>query len=262
MSGTAYSFIGPSPLNAALLAYSLTKYLKINTTNADEIFIKLLTMSAADITDAATMILDERGIMNFNPVIESIHDNINAVLPDDIDRLIEKDNAMDVPKILGFTENEAISFRKRFEDINILKTINEMPTVLVPLNLIFKLSEENILKVIHMIKSKYFSEEPSMDEFIRYCSDIYFKYPILKVAEKSIGNVYLYKFSYHGNASSILQDAGLYSCNNTTFCNAAGHMEDLLYIFEAHSGKVFYGKEDITLKNGLTTLFSNFVKYG
>ncbi|CAH2064849.1 unnamed protein product, partial [Iphiclides podalirius] len=125
---------------------------------------------------------------------------------------------------------------------------------------IFELSEDSELETI--VRQFYIGEEDiSVDlkqQLMNFESDIYFNHPAHRSVQKYLANggkVYHYLFSYSGNRNFIK------SVHNITDEGAA-HADELGYLFDLSMLSENPSEEDQLVIDRVTTMWTNFVKYG
>lgn len=259
MSGAGTStFFTTSPIFSQSINKLLFSILGVNSTNPDEIHEKLVAMPVEKLNEANRILIDQIGLTTFFPVVETPHPGITTILDEDPNILVQQGRGKDIPLIIGFTNSECHMFQRRFEQIDIVSKINENPAILVPSNLLYSSTPETIALVSNQISQRYFNGSVDLEGFINMCTDSYYKYPAMKLAEKrsAAGDapVFLYQFSYDG-----------YSVFKQAFhlhFNGAGHADDLTYVLKVNSasGTSSSQKADDEMKYWMTTFVTNFMR--
>lgn len=261
MSGTGTnSFFTTSPVYAQTTSSEILSMLNINSTDFN-IHQQLDDTKIEKINEVNAAMLDMRGLMTLAPVIETPEHGVETILDDDPATLIAKGRGKDIPLLIGFTNSECETFRPRFTQIDIITKIKEFPFLLIPPNVLFNSPAEKLPEYISKLTRRYFNETVDMDGFIKLCSDSYYAYAALSLAQKraEVGGaaVYLYKFSYEGERSVIKEVNGLEF-------KGAGHVEDLTYVFKANSvvpprDPFAPVTDDDAMKYWMTTFITNFM---
>nr|BAR88201.1 juvenile hormone esterase [Adoxophyes honmai] len=261
MSGTSTrSFYSSSPLYAQLVAQMFLKQLGINATDPEEQHRRLIATPLEKIMDAHRVLQDIFGLTAFVPVVESPHPGVETILGDDPEVLQSQGRGKDIPFIIGFTNNECQTFRPRFEEIDIMSRIVDQPLVVMPPSATYVTPPAEVPEKIGKIVQRYFNGAPNLNKFIKLCSDSYFVYPALKLAEMRAANdgapVYLYRFAYEPDYS-VFQEALRLKYRG------AGHSEDLTLIFRANYvlGDRTLSPRDRKMTDVMTTYVTNFMRH-
>lgn len=257
MSGTAIpSFYTTSPAYAQFVANIFLTSLGIHSTDPEEIHQELIETPIEKIIEANKFVLDQIGTVNFFPVIESRLPGVTTVLDEDTEVSIAKGRGNDIPLLVGFTTAECEVFRPRFEQLDILTRLKNPLTVLSP-SITFSVPPAVALERAMKVEDRYFDGEPDLDSFIKVCSDTYFVYPALKLAQyrQATGGapVFLYQFGFEADYSVIKEALKL----NYT---GATHIEDLTNIFFVKSVRVAHSTWDDHMKDLMATFVTNFMK--
>ncbi|CAG9565788.1 unnamed protein product [Danaus chrysippus] len=263
MSGTAIAnFYTPSPVYAQLVANMFLTNVGINSTDPEQVHQQLVDLPIERIMEANKQIQNYFGLTVFTPVVESVFPGVTAVVEHDPEVLMSKGCGNHIPLIIGFTSSECELFRRSFQNINILGRIKDNPFILVPIKLLYGLPPQNASQALKKIRERYFIGEPTMDEYVRYASDVYHIQPAIKVAStrRMLGGApaYLYEFSYHPDFSVTGQVTGLNY-------KGAEHIDDLTFLFRA---KAFEGsngfsplsQSDQSMVHRMTTIVKNFME--
>lgn len=262
MSGTGIpSFFTTTPAYAEFVANVFLSSLGINASNPTDIHEQLIKMPLNQIMEANKQLQDKIGLVAFLPVVESSFPDFTTVLDNDPEVLISKGCGKNIPLMIGFTNAECESFRDIFEKINILGQIKENPLRILSPNIIYKVPIENSLEAALKVENRYFNGEPTMDKYVKSCTDTYYIYPALKLAEKRASMdgapVFLYQYSYNADFSVIKESRGLHF-------HGAGHVEDITFIFKANAMKGFKrfspgSRKDQLMTDWMTMFVKNFI---
>ena len=263
MSGTALpTFFTTTPKYAEFAANSLLNMLGIKTKDKDEVHRLLVNMPLDVLMTANRMLLDSFGLAVFFPVVESSHPGVKQIIPADPITLLDRGYGNHIPLMIGFTDVEAESFRKRFQLLGMEKRVAENPTLLLSPTVTFSMKIEEALARVQKVKQKYFKDlTVNMDSFVKLATDQYFKYPALKVAHyraragRSHAPAYVYQFAYDAAHNPMRVALGL-------DYTGAAHMEDMTYIFGISDVSVRYNEQDQHMKWLMTNYFVNFMRYG
>ncbi|XP_041968873.1 juvenile hormone esterase-like [Aricia agestis] len=265
MSGTAVpSFYTTSPMYAKLVAGLFTAALGINDTDPEEVHRRLVALPLDALMAANARVQDLIGVTAFMPVVEAEHGGVRRILDEDPETLLLRGRGSGVPLVIGHTSRECETFRPVFEAIDLMTRLKANPTLLLSPDLIYKTTPNVSLDLAKEVERRYFAGAPTMDEYLRACSDTYYVYPALKVADirQRTGGApaYLYDFSYE-SACGVIRSA--FHLNFT----GASHMEDLTFVFKPTAYRpsppcTASAGPDYQLSECLTTIFNNFMYCG
>nr|UTQ10528.1 juvenile hormone esterase [Antheraea pernyi] len=263
MSGNGLPFFHTaSPAYSQFITKLFLSLVDITSTDPEEVHQKLIEMPIEKITEANNVLLDQFGITTFFPVVETPKPGITTILEDDPEVLFAKGRGSDIPLLIGFTNSECETFRRRMEQIDIISRIQKNPSQLVPVNTIFSNTPDVVDDISKRIIQRYFNGTLNIEKYLNLCSDSFFMYPALRLAEKraeaGIAPVFLYKFSYDGDNSVFKK------VDDLKF-EGAGHIEDLTYVFRVNSilEKHFSyppRNRDDHMKYWMTMFVTNFMK--
>nr|XP_026486674.1 juvenile hormone esterase-like [Vanessa tameamea] len=262
MSGTGIpSFFTTSPAYAEVVANLFLSNLGINATDPEDIHRQLIDTPLQDIMKANKQIQDQIGIVAFLPVVESSFPGVTTILDNDPDVLISKGCGKNIPLIVGFTTAECEVFRPNFVKMDILSRIKENPLLILSPNLIYKVPINVALDLAQTVEKRYFDGTPTMDKYIRSCSDTFYVYPAMKLAERRVlmqgAPVFLYQYSYEADFNVMKEARGL-------SYKGATHVEDLTFVFRANAMDGVKGfspptRKDELMANWMTMFVKNFM---
>lgn len=265
MSGTAMpAFYTLSPTFAQNIANMFLTHLNITTTDSEVAHSQLIQLPLEKIMNAHSMLLEYFGLTTFLPVLEKKLPGVNPVILEDPITLMNKGIGRDMEMFIGFTSAECESFRPRFEQIDMVTRINDNPLLVLSPNLIFNAPASDLLNIAKEVEQKYFNGDITMDNYVRSCSDTFYNYPAMKVAQmkQAMGGapVFLYQFTYEGMPNVIK------SAFDINYKGVA-HVEDMTYAFKVNSivGKYITftpGSKVDLMRKRMTAFVSNFVKCG
>lgn len=261
MSGTALpSFYALTPNYASYLASKfLNQTLDLPTNDPEEIHRQLVDMPIERIMEANERLMAELGITTFFPVIESPLPGVTRIIDEDAEISLRNGRGKDIPLLIGHTDVECESFRPAFEKIEILKRISQSNLTLLPLNVAFSnmFKSEVLLPHGDKIAKLYSNGQFTMDNYIHLCTQAFFEYPALKVAQyrRETGGApaYMYRFSYNPDYSVLKK---VWHLNYS----GAAHMEDLSLVFQINSVDVESSVNDDTMKDIMTNFIINFIR--
>ncbi|CAH0403213.1 unnamed protein product [Chilo suppressalis] len=122
----------------------------------------------------------------------------------------------------------------------------------------FRLDEKTMKEAVQSVKSFYLGNKniskDVMLELIDFTSDFMVNYPVERAVSRFLEQgalVYKYLFSYTGNSLyNNIEGAGV------------SHLEQLQYLFDLEAEKELKGEDNILMRDRMTALWANFVKYG
>lgn len=246
-SGVAFLPSYGSP-DEKIAPFRLAEYFDFPTSDMDEALDYLAQINPSQIIAASRQLG-----LQFRPCIERTFEGVDAFMTDN---WVTKEvvQAKDMNIILGFTDNEALG---------LFLMPNADLTNIVEQSLIstFAIEHEDFTGIPE-VRQFFFGDEQIDDskfkEAIDLRSDNSFVHnsirSIRRYLNSGVGNVYLYLFSYDGERNFMKRSM------NTTI-EGAVHADELGYLFDMS----FFGEpnlEDQLLLDRMTTMWTNFVKYG
>nr|XP_021191902.2 juvenile hormone esterase [Helicoverpa armigera]WRX05975.1 CCE020a [Helicoverpa armigera] len=263
MSGTGISsFFSMSPAYAAHISNQLLFVLGIKDTDPEEIHRKLIDLPAEKLSDANAALLEQFGLTTFVPTVEFPLPGVTTIIDDDPEILIAKGRGKNIPLLVGFTSTECETFRNRLINFGFVNKIKDNPAIIIPPRVLLMTPPQLVMDLKESIERRYYNDSISIDNFVKSCSDGFYEYPALKLAQKRAETggapLYLYRFAYEGQSSIIKEVMEL-------DYDGAGHIEDLTYVFRTNSvveapGATAPSKDDVKMKNLMTSYFVNFMK--
>lgn len=259
MSGTAIpSYYTTSPAYAQQMSAAFLTILGLNGTDYDSVHDRLVQMPINELYNASYQ-LTRHAFFTFLPVQESVLPGVTNIIADDPVTLLSNGYGDDIPLVVGFTSSECESFRPRVIDIDVVGQYLANPLTAVNPHSLFTLPYNETKVIAERIAERYYGAEPTIDKYIKLCSDSLFAYPTLKfIRDRSARGgtpVYLYKFSYEAEQSIIKLAFDL------EFSGAA-HIEDTFNIFKVNSFSVPRNAADDSMRKWMSHLFANFVHTG
>ncbi|GBP59022.1 Juvenile hormone esterase [Eumeta japonica] len=257
MSGAAArSFYSSSPANADRISKKLLEQLGISGLPARRLAEELRIAPVERLVEATRRLQDQEGFVTFVPVVEA---GAAPVVPSDPETSAMNVTAgAHVPVLIGFTAAEGNTFRRRFQELQIVNVTSANALAMVPLSLLFRLPPEKATAAAAALTRRYYYAAPSLDGLVQFTSDAYFVYPALKAAQWAAargGPVYLYRFSYESEARVLQAAAGL-------DWTGAGHVQDLLSVFRTNAfpeAEPPPDSADAWMRNLMVRLFGDFI---
>lgn len=252
-------------------AFVLGKQLGIDTEDATEL-LKYLQLLPADklVGVEPTVLISEEisaeifKLTHFTPVIEIDfgQEHFMTVEPE---KLLKerKVNAADL--IIGHTHEEMMSLLIDLDNFYLSKYAT-YAELLVPRNIMYDRSSNEILRLSDMIKKHYFGtksiNKDTIRELLTYLNDSIYGYNIyryIKMFDKIHNSkIFVYKFS--GTSARNIYE----KVDNKYNLRGASHADDMVYLFETKDPKLSLDIEGKGFKiiNHISTLYANFAKYG
>lgn len=193
----------------------------------------------------------------FAPCIENVLEGIEPILTESPLDILKKGENNDVAVLTGFADMEGLSRSIKFGEWR--EKMNDNFSDFLPADLLFdnvKLRDDFIKEV----KKHYFDDKPvnaeALQKYVDYFSDSMFKYNIVKSAKLHAATnknpVYLYEFSYTGKLNI--------EHNYMDRIKGASHRDQTAYILDFFGFTNNY--KDLDTRERLTTMWTDFVKYG
>ncbi|CAH0731230.1 unnamed protein product, partial [Brenthis ino] len=194
--------------------------------------------------------------LTFNICVEKEFEDIESILTDHPINM-DYPKAKRIPILSGFNSHEQLGLyaSKNAEYFKNLKIFSE-------LDVIFNY-DEDFQEMEDLVRHFYIGDEDITDavrwSIIDFSSDYYFNFPVQKSIQKYLENggqdVYQYLFAYSGNINFFMNK------DNVTVEGAA-HGDDVGYLFDSSFDKEQPSEADQRIIDQMTTLWTNFVKYG
>uniref|UniRef100_A0A2A4K075 Carboxylic ester hydrolase n=1 Tax=Heliothis virescens TaxID=7102 RepID=A0A2A4K075_HELVI len=230
----------------------LSEHLGFVTTDIHEALAFLSTVDAHLII-AAIPELD----LVFRPCVENNFENVEKFIHD-YPLNIKKPNIDNVPILIGYNSYESVYTydtlsEEEFENFNVFYEY---------LDKYFNFGDEELIEMEQYVRNFYIGDEKITkaveDGIIKFDSDLLFTYPVARTVQKyldnGLKNIYFYLFSYDGGRNFVK-----HNLNITT--PGASHADELGYLFDV-SYMDEPNTEDQLIVDRITTLWSNFAKYG
>lgn len=195
--------------------------------------------------------------LNFMPCVEKEFDNVERYVTD-LPVKMNVTKAPTVPVLVGFTSNEHGAFYgslepEAIEALNLFSGIAEY----------FNFDNEYLYEMEETVRRFYIGEEDINEDFkqdvIDFASDFYFGYGTRRSIDQYIQSgadrVYHYIFSYDGDRNLSKRQ------NNITVAGAV-HADELSYLFDVGMFTETPTPEDQLAIDRITTLWTNFAKFG
>lgn len=214
--------------------------------------VELLAKTDANLVIAAAT---ELGLSS-RPCVEQKYENVDSILTDHPINM-NRPKAKNTPILIGFNSKErlmtyATKPAEEYKQLNVFED---------SLRKIFIYDEQ--FKEMEDIVRRFYVGDEEFTEALRdnltdFSSDFDFAFPIQlslrKYLESGAKDIYYYKFSYSGERNFVKKR------NNVTLPGAA-HGDDTSYLFDV-SYEEDPSVEDQLVIDRMTTLWTNFVKYG
>ncbi|CAH0731226.1 unnamed protein product, partial [Brenthis ino] len=194
--------------------------------------------------------------LSFYICVEKEFEDVESILSDHPINM-DYPNAKRIPILSGFNSHEQLAqfANKNADYFKNLKIFSE-------LNVIFNY-DEDFQEMEDLMRHFYIGDEDITDavrwSIIDFSSDYDFNYPIQKSIQKYLENggqdVYQYLFAYSGERNYLKNR------DNVTVGGAA-HADELGYLFDLSFYKEQPSEADQRIIDQITTLWTNFAKYG
>ncbi|XP_028174819.1 juvenile hormone esterase-like [Ostrinia furnacalis] len=258
MSGVAtQSVSSASPVYAQQVAALFLSALNITSTDYDEVHDQLVELPIDDLITASRAVLDQTGLTSFVPVVETPYENFTTILSDYPETLQANGNGNDIPVVIGFTSSECETLRPRLVQFGAVEAIEANPLVGLSPELVYSLPSNVTAEMAEKVLARYFNGTPTMDEFVKLCTETFFQYPAIKLAKTRVASggasTYLYKYAYESEYSVVKEAL------NLTY-SGAGHIEDLNRILKVNSWPVPASDADDAMTGWMTGIVETFMK--
>ncbi|XP_072929533.1 esterase E4-like [Epargyreus clarus] len=193
----------------------------------------------------------------YTPCIENVHEGIEPFLTESPLDILKRGDFNKIPILTGFSNMEGISRTIKFGEWR--ERMTEDFSDFIPADLKFN-SEETKQAFIKEVKQRYFNGQEVNHEklqgYINYFSDAMFKYSIMKSlklhAAVTTKPIYFYEFSYVGKLNM--------NHNYMDKIKGASHRDQTAYILDFYGWTNNY--RDLDMRDRMTTMWADFVKYG
>ncbi|XP_063831060.1 juvenile hormone esterase-like [Ostrinia nubilalis] len=258
MSGAAIqSFYSASPVYAQQVAALFLSALNISSTDYDEVHDQLVELPIDVLIAASRVVLDQTGLTSFVPVVETPYANFTTILNEYPETLQANGNGKYIPLVIGFTSSECETTRPRLVQFNAVAAIQANPLVGLSPDLVNSLPSNVTAEMAKKVMARYFRATPTMDEFVKLCTETLFQYPAIKLAQARVAGggapAFLYKYAYEADYSVVKEAL------NLTF-SGAGHYEDLNRILKANSWYRPASAADKAMTEWMTDIMEMFIK--
>nr|ADF43469.1 carboxyl/choline esterase CCE006a [Helicoverpa armigera] len=195
--------------------------------------------------------------LEFRPCKENDFENVEKFIHD-YPLNIKKPSIANVPILTGYNTYESLYIydklsEEEFENLNVFHDF---------LVKYFNLDDEDLFEMEQYVRNFYIGDEKiskaEEDGIIKFHSDLFFTYPVVRTIQKyldnGVKNIYFYLFSYEGERNFVKNKQNITTAG-------ASHADELGYLFDiSYMGEP--NPEDQLIVDRITTLWSNFVKYG
>lgn len=252
-------------------AFELGKQLGKDTNDTNILFKYLQSLPAEQLADTSPSITEYEKLIkkdmfkinHFVPVVEKDLGQ-EYFLIEDPKLIFEAGNTADVDILIGFNNLEPL-FQIRLLE-NISSNYNMYPETLVPRKIFLQSSSDEVLKISDQIRKYYFGCKPItttlINEILAYVLDSAFVFDNSEFMEwlshNEISKTFLYQFSG-------VSERNIYGAVGKEYgISGASHLDDLMYLFDAKSANLTIDKttKGYKILKIMTTLFTNFAKYG
>ncbi|XP_053612703.1 esterase B1 isoform X1 [Plodia interpunctella] len=197
----------------------------------------------------------------FGPVIEKSHLNIEKFLTESPVELVINGSIANVPIIVGYTSGEGIEISRKLPQ---LLSFLARTGAVVPRELKFKLTREELKDVDKKIRNRYFSYKEITENLLQEVTDLesdnLFIYNIIRYARYHdlycSKPVFLYKFTAETERNYYKKYYKMESVRGVC------HADELPYLFDVKCLDIQMSDKSRIIVNNLGKLWTNFAKTG
>ncbi|KAG6448088.1 juvenile hormone esterase [Manduca sexta] len=220
-------------------ALKLAEYLGFNTSDTEDA-LQFLGKSSPDLVTGAAVDLG----LQLRPCTERFFSGISNLVQDNPYSMSNKGKVANTAILIGNTNKELNSLSGDY--------FNSDPFY-VKIRNNFDLEEHQFVQAATNVRHFYIGDQPISPEVSSeledFETDFVYNHPsqrvITRLLEDNAGAIYEYLFSYISNSDA----------------DGAGHSSELNYLFEV-GGNLQRTKEDQLIVDRMTTLWTNFIKFG
>ncbi|XP_075974001.1 juvenile hormone esterase-like [Anticarsia gemmatalis] len=229
-------------------------HLGLPTTDVSEA-VEFLAQSDVELVIAATTELDIR----FKPCVEKEFEGVERFIYD-YPANIKNVNVRNVPILMGYNSDERLAWYEHLTPEEYAK-LNPFFEALEE-SFIFE-SEEYLKEMEAELRHFYIGDEKFSEDvkegLVRFSSDHSFNYPVMRTLNKYLDsgakNIYYYLFFYDGDRNFVKERLNITS-------PGAIHADEISYFFDVSFMDQTPTPEDQLIIDRVTTLWTNFAKYG
>jgi carboxylesterase type B len=227
----------------------IAEYLGFKTDNVNEA-VTFLASVDSDLVIAATRDIDLR----LGPCVEKVFENVERLITD-YPINVEPRNAESTSIMIGVTNQEGISTFAIGES-------GYSSEVFYYVAKYFNFDEDYLDKMVENLRHFYIGDKDLNEDvkwdLIDFVTDFVFMHPALRQFRNfaaGVNAIYYYTFSYNGNRNLFKSRYGITE-------GGAAHTDELGYLFDVSFFEDIPTKEDQLIIDRITTLWTNFAKYG
>lgn len=259
MSGTSLT---PWAFNVEPLKPAFEDASKIaNVTNEEDVYNVLANASLEDILNSCLDVSTNQRYFKYTPCVDT--NNTDPFFHDTPYNIIKSGRFNKVPIMLGLTDAEGIIFYginndKTFKELND-NFIERLPSVFS------WRSEKDRRRIAKKIRRHYFGKGRIDRSAVRGVVDYYSDWiayasvdPFANLLSKySDQPIFSYMFSYEGD-----RNFAKFLFGSRTGIRGASHSDDIFYVFKPAGISMLLSKQDKLFIDRLTTMLTNFMKFG
>lgn len=231
-------------------ALRLSEHLGFTTNDVHDALTFLATVDSSIVIASSS----ELGL-SYRPCVENSFGSVKPFLTEYPVNL----KAKKIPLLFGFNNDECIFFYNRYT----AEYFVENDFLYDNLNISFEFDDRTFEEMSEILKNFYFGDEPVNEESIRevldFCLDFQYLHPTLRSMrnffESGTDRIYSYMLSYVGQRNYFKY------LGNITY-GGVSHADDLSYLFDVSFVETVIPNEDRLIIDRMTTLWTNFAKYG
>lgn len=252
-SGTTLSpvFYEPSR-NAPILIAEKLGYI------TDDLNAAIAFLAQVDPSLVIAAVFDLGIELNVRPCVEKSFEGVESFIDQN---WITADvrNARDVQVLIGFNEHERLIIHASGDD-DYFRNLNVVETKLFDA---FDVDNDKFNGMKDIVQHFYFGDDEvtieSKLDVVNFDSDIMYNHPsyrsIDRFIEHNSGDIFLYLFSYVGGRNYV-------RVRDNITVGGAVHADELGYLFDISYLNIKTDDADVRMVDVMTTLWTNFVKYG
>ncbi|CAG9796516.1 unnamed protein product [Diatraea saccharalis] len=251
-SGTALSPFAVTEPNREV-PLILAQQLGFLTSDLNEALTFLTTIDTDLVIAANNQLQLEHG-----PCVEEEFENVERFISDHPVNM-KLGNGVNIPILIGYVEQELLTLYVNLPPES-YASLNIFEESLSP---VFNFDIEYFDSMVKNVRQFYIGDEELSEDLkwdlIDFHSDITFNYPtyraIQKYSSSGISNVYCYLFAYNGDRNFVKRRLNITE-------GSAAHADEISYLFDVSFFDEVPTPDDQLIIDRMTTLWSNFAKYG